>query len=50
MGKVINYLDIFWDTLIPSQDYFELIPDNNIEENAISPFCVGIKNWLFSLF
>ncbi len=23
-------------------------PDNNLAENAIRPFCVGQKNWLFA--
>jgi hypothetical protein len=25
-----------------------LLPDNNLAENAIRPFAVGRKNWLFS--
>lgn len=25
-----------------------MTPDNNLAENAIRPFCVGRRNWLFS--
>ncbi len=29
-------------------DHAEMGPDNNLAENAIRPFVVGRKNWLFS--
>lgn len=44
MGKAINYLNTYWDTLIAYPNCFEATPDNNIAENAIRPFCVGRKN------
>lgn len=43
------------DRLLPyeyreSGDAFATLIDNNRAENAIRPFIVGRKNWLFSLF
>jgi len=48
MGKAIAYLFTYWDTLVAYVDCFEASPDNNIAENAIRPFTLGRKNWLFS--
>jgi transposase len=36
-----------WDKLIGYLASDELTPDNNLTENAIRPFVVGRKNWLF---
>ena len=38
-------------TLFPSPTLFrsESSADNNAAENAIRPFCLGKKNWLFSV-
>jgi transposase len=37
-----------WKKLIRYIEKPFLTPDNNIAENAIRPFVVGRKNWLFS--
>jgi len=39
---------IQWDHLIGYLDNGEFPMDNNLGENAIRPFAVGRKNWLFS--
>ena len=48
LGKAINYTLKEWDKLIRYIDDGCLRPDNNLAENAIRPFVVGRKNWLFS--
>jgi len=48
MGKAVLYTLGQWDKLIAYLDHEDLTPDNNISENAIRPFVVGRKNWLFS--
>ncbi|MBU4387889.1 IS66 family transposase, partial [Candidatus Dependentiae bacterium] len=47
-GKAVNYALNQWDTLIRYLDHHLLTPDNNLIENAIRPFVLGRKNWLFS--
>lgn len=47
-GKAIDYTLKQWDRLIKYMDAYFLTPDNNIVENAIRPFVLGRKNWLFS--
>lgn len=47
-GKAIAYALAQWDKLIQYLDLAELTPDNNGAENAIRPFVLGRKNWLFS--
>jgi transposase len=47
-GKALNYLHREWDKLIRYLDDGRLKIDNNGAENAIRPFVVGRKNWLFS--
>jgi len=47
-GKALNYLHNEWDKLIRYLDDGRLEIDNNAAENAIRPFVVGRKNWLFS--
>ena len=37
-----------WDRLVRYLEDGRLRPDNNLAENAIRPFVVGRKNWLFS--
>jgi len=37
-----------WSKLIVYIEDGRLKPDNNLAENAIRPFVVGRKNWLFS--
>ena len=48
IGKAISYTLNQWDRLLVYLDDGRLYPDNNLTENAIRPFVVGRKNWLFS--
>lgn len=48
LGKAIHYALKNWDKLIVYLDDGQLRPDNNVAENAIRPFVVGRKNWLFA--
>jgi len=47
-GKALHYLNNEWDKLIRYLDDGRLEIDNNAAENAIRPFVIGRKNWLFS--
>jgi len=47
-GKALNYLHNEWDKLIRYLEDGRLEIDNNGAENAIRPFVIGRKNWLFS--
>ena len=47
-GKALNYLHNEWEKLIRYLEDGRLNIDNNLTENAIRPFVVGRKNWLFS--
>jgi len=48
LGKAVNYTLGQWDRLERYVQHGMLRPDNNLAENAIRPFVVGRKNWLFS--
>jgi transposase len=48
MGKAIRYMLDQWPKLLVYLDYGFLPIDNNFVENAIRPFVIGRKNWLFS--
>jgi len=48
LGKAVQYTLKQWPRLIPYTDDAILRPDNNLAENAIRPFVLGRKNWLFS--
>lgn len=48
LGKALKYADNEWDRLVRYLDDGELPIDNNRCENAIRPFVMGRKNWLFS--
>jgi len=48
LGKALNYLHNEWSKLIVYIDDGRLAIDNNGAENAIRPFVIGRKNWLFS--
>lgn len=48
MGEAINYALKLWDKLIIYLEDARLPIDNNLVENAIRPFVIGRKNWLFS--
>ncbi len=47
-GKALNYLNDQWGRLVRYLDDGRIEIDNNRTENAIRPFVVGRKNWLFS--
>jgi transposase len=47
-GTALSYTINVWERLLVYLDN-PLVPiDNNLVENAIRPFAVGRKNWLFS--
>jgi len=48
LGKAIKYTLNQWDRLNVYLENGILRPDNNLAENAIRPFVVGRKNWLFA--
>jgi transposase len=48
LGKAIYYSLQQWQKLNVYLEDGRLRPDNNLAENAIRPFVVGRKNWLFS--
>ena len=48
IGKAMTYLDNQWPELIRVLDDGRLEVDNNRCENALRPFVLGRKAWLFS--
>jgi transposase len=48
LGKALYYLDSQWPRLINYVQCGDYPIDNNAAENAIRPFVIGRKNWLFS--
>jgi len=48
LGKAIAYLQAEWPRLTVYLEDGRLAIDNNGVENAIRPFALGRKNWLFS--
>ncbi len=48
LGKALAYLANEWDKLVVYLQDGRLEIDNNRTENALRPFCVGRRNWLFS--
>jgi transposase len=48
LGKAVQYTLNQWHRLTKYIDHPTATPDNNLAENAIRPFCVGRKNWLFA--
>jgi transposase len=48
IGKAVNYALVEWEKLERYLDSPHLTPDTNLVENAIRPFVLGRKNWLFS--
>jgi len=48
LGEALVYLKNQWPRLIRYVENGEYPIDNNLAENAIRPFAVGRKNWLFS--
>ena len=49
LGKAFNYTLNQWPRLIKFLDNGLVRMDNNLVENAIRPFVIGRKNWLFSV-
>lgn len=47
IGRAIAYALALWPMLIIYTDHGEIEIDNNLIENAIRPFALGRKNWLF---
>lgn len=47
-GKAVAYAVANWDRVMKYLESPYLTPDNNGAENAIRPFVLGRKNWLFS--
>ncbi len=48
LGRALTYLHNQWPRLIRYLDDGHYPIDNNLAENAIRPFAIGRKNWLFS--
>jgi transposase len=48
LGKAIAYTLSQWSRLVRYIEQGYISPDNNRAENAIRPFVIGRKNWLFS--
>ena len=48
LGKAVNYAQNRKDTLMTYLEDGHCSLSNNLSENAIRPFTVGRKNWLFS--
>lgn len=47
LGKALNYLHKQWPNLIVYVEHGDLRIDNNLVENAVRPFVIGRKNYLF---
>jgi len=48
IGKALHYLNNQWGRLIRYLDNGLYPIDNNLMENAIRPFAIGRKNWMFA--
>ena len=48
LGKAVSYTLGQWKRLVAYLEHGDVTPDNNAAENAIRPFVVGRKNWLFA--
>jgi len=48
LGNAVAYLNAYWPKLVRYLERGDLPIDNNRAENAIRPFVIGRKNWLFS--
>ena len=48
LGKAVSYTLNEWKRLLVYLDHPFVTPDNNMAENAIRPFVIGRKNWIFS--
>jgi len=48
LGEALAYLSKNWEKLTKYTEDGRLSIDNNPVENAIRPFAIGRKNWMFS--
>ncbi|MDB5730872.1 MAG: transposase [Variovorax sp.] len=48
LGQALHYLASQWSKLNRYVEDGRYSIDNNVQENAIRPFCVGRRNWLFA--
>ncbi len=48
LGEALHYLSSQWKKLSRYVEDGRYSIDNNAQENAIRPFCVGRRNWLFA--
>jgi len=48
LGQALHYLASQWSKLKRFVEDGRFSIDNNVQENAIRPFCVGRRNWLFA--
>lgn len=48
LGQALHYLASQWNKLKRYVEDGRYSIDNNVQENAIRPFCVGRRNWLFA--
>jgi transposase len=48
LGQALHYLGSQWKKLRRYVEDGRYSIDNNVQENAIRPFCVGRRNWLFA--
>ena len=48
LGRALSYMHDYWGELIRYTERGDLPIDNNRCENAIRPFVIGRKAWLFS--
>lgn len=48
LGKALHYMASQWKKLVRFVEDGNYGLDNNVCENAIRPFCVGRRNWLFA--
>jgi transposase len=48
LGKALHYLSAQWPKLIRYVEHGAWPIDNNLCENAIRPFVIGRRNWLFA--
>ncbi len=48
LGQALHYLSSQWGKLKRYVEDGRYCIDNNVQENASRPFCVGRRNWLFA--
>ncbi len=48
LGKALTYMHNLWPGLVRYTEDGRYSIDNNVVENAIRPYCLGRKNWLFA--